>query len=124
MRALQHYTDIVDIKRVLINTHAIDPQVWTEVWDGRAGYLRKASAICITVTPLFISNPIDPLFTAIYTPQALVEYFGTLSKEWALDCLKELLVVNPQVRGRRRGRGGLVGIAHVINLPPEAFPSG
>ena len=28
MRALQHYTDLVDIKRVLINTHAIDPQVW------------------------------------------------------------------------------------------------
>ena len=28
--------------------------------------------------------------------QALVEYFGTLSKEWALECLKELLVVNPQ----------------------------
>ena len=140
MRALQHYTDIVDIKRVLINTHAIDPQVWTEVWDGRA-YLRKPSAIRITVMPLFISTPIDPLFTAIYTPQALVEYFGTLSKEWALDCLKELLVVNPQVRGsaskggagqwgrcrsrgRRRGRGGLVGIAYVINLPPEAFPSG
>ena len=28
--------------------------------------------------------------------QALIEYFGTLSKEWALECLKELLVVNPQ----------------------------
>lgn len=28
--------------------------------------------------------------------QALVEYFGTLSKEWALECLKELLLVNAQ----------------------------
>lgn len=27
-------------------------------------------------------------------PQALVEYFGTLSSDWALDCLKELLVSN------------------------------
>lgn len=53
VRALQHYTELTDIKRVLINTHAIDPQ-------------------------------------------ALVEYFGTLSKEWAIECLKELLVVNPQ----------------------------
>jgi len=26
--------------------------------------------------------------------QALVEFFGTLSKEWALDCMKELLQVN------------------------------
>ena len=45
MRALQHYTDLPDIKRVIVNTHAIDPQ-------------------------------------------QLVEYFGSLSAEWALDCLK------------------------------------
>lgn len=45
MRALQHYTDLTDIKRVVVNTHAIEPQ-------------------------------------------ALVEYFGTLSAEWALECLK------------------------------------
>eukprot|EP00271_Cylindrocystis_brebissonii_P014176 TRINITY_DN35436_c0_g1_i1.p1 TRINITY_DN35436_c0_g1~~TRINITY_DN35436_c0_g1_i1.p1 ORF type:complete len:1694 (-),score=426.59 TRINITY_DN35436_c0_g1_i1:500-5581(-) len=51
MRALQHYTDLPDIKRVVVNTHAIDPQ-------------------------------------------ALVEFYGTLSKEWALDCMKELLLVN------------------------------
>lgn len=45
MRALQHYTDLTDIKRVIVNTHAIDPQ-------------------------------------------QLVEFFGSLSAEWALDCLK------------------------------------
>lgn len=45
MRALQHYTDLPDIKRVIVNTHAIDPQ-------------------------------------------QLVDYFGSLSAEWALDCLK------------------------------------
>ncbi len=33
-------------------------------------------------------------------PQALVEFFGTLSAEWAMDCLKELLVSNPQVGAR------------------------
>ena len=27
-------------------------------------------------------------------PQALLEFFGTLSAEWALDCLRELLVSN------------------------------
>lgn len=47
MRALQHYTDLTDIKRVIVNTHAIDPQ-------------------------------------------QLVEFFGSLSAEWALDCLKVL----------------------------------
>ncbi|KAL3681952.1 hypothetical protein R1sor_024908 [Riccia sorocarpa] len=51
MRALQHYSDLPDIKRVVINTHAIEPQ-------------------------------------------ALVEFFGTLSRDWALDCMKELLLVN------------------------------
>ena len=49
MRALQHYTDLVDIKRVIVNTHAIDPQ-------------------------------------------ALTEFFGSLSAEWALDCLKVRVV--------------------------------
>jgi clathrin heavy chain len=48
MRALQHYSDLTDIKRVIVNAQAIDP------------------------------------------PQ-LVEYFGTLSAEWALDCLRVLL---------------------------------
>ena len=53
MRALQHYTDLSDIKRVIVNTHAIEPA-------------------------------------------ALVEYFGTLSAEWALECLKVLLESNMQ----------------------------
>jgi clathrin heavy chain len=53
---LQHYTDLKDIKRAIVNTHAIDPQ-------------------------------------------AMLEFFGTLSAEWALECLKELLVTNMQVGG-------------------------
>nr|AQQ11752.1 clathrin heavy chain 2 [Chara australis] len=52
-RALEHYTDLMDIKRVVVNTHSI-------------------------------------------SPQALVEYFGTLSREWALECMKEILLVNPR----------------------------
>jgi clathrin heavy chain len=44
MRALQHYTDLSDIKRVVVNTHAIEPQ-------------------------------------------ALVEYFGTLSGGWRRECV-------------------------------------
>ncbi|CAN1259470.1 Clathrin heavy chain 1 [Linum perenne] len=51
IRALQHYAELPDIKRVIVNTHAIEPQ-------------------------------------------ALVEFFGTLSKEWALECMKDLLLVN------------------------------
>ena len=53
MRALQHYTDLADIKRVIVNTHAIEPA-------------------------------------------ALIEFFGTLSAEWAIDCLRVLLDSNQQ----------------------------
>lgn len=53
MRALQHYSDLSDIKRVVVNTQAIDPT-------------------------------------------QLVEYFGTLSAEWAIDCLRVLLESNAQ----------------------------
>ncbi|CAO2817070.1 unnamed protein product [Amaranthus hypochondriacus] len=51
IQALRHYTDLPDIKRVIVNTHAIEPQ-------------------------------------------ALVDFFGTLSREWALECMKDLLLVN------------------------------
>ncbi|KAJ1401185.1 Tetratricopeptide-like helical domain superfamily, partial [Sesbania bispinosa] len=51
VRALQHYTELPDIKRVIVNTHAIEPQ-------------------------------------------PLVEFFGTLSREWALECMKDLLLAN------------------------------
>jgi clathrin heavy chain len=51
MRALQHYTELSDIKRVVVNTHAIEPK-------------------------------------------ALTDFFGTLSREWALECLRELLAGN------------------------------
>ncbi|KAG5522272.1 hypothetical protein RHGRI_034454 [Rhododendron griersonianum] len=51
VRALKHYSELQDIKRVIVNTHAIEPQ-------------------------------------------SLVEFFGTLSKEWALECMKDLLLVN------------------------------
>ena len=75
MRALQHYTDLKDIKRVIVNTHAIDPQ-------------------------------------------ALVEFFGSLSSEWALDCLRvrrrlvplkraPSAVVRSKCKGVHIGRDGL-----------------
>lgn len=53
MRALQHYTELPDIKRVIVNTHAIDPT-------------------------------------------SLTQFFGQLSAEWAIECLKEMLVTNQQ----------------------------
>lgn len=51
MRALQHYSELPDIKRVLVNTHAIEPA-------------------------------------------ALIVFFGTLSADWAVESLRELMATN------------------------------
>lgn len=53
MRALQHYTDLGDITRVVVNARAIDPA-------------------------------------------QLAEFFGSLSAEWALECLRVLLEADPE----------------------------
>lgn len=37
MRALQHYTDLPDIKRVVVNTHAIEPQALVEYFGTLSG---------------------------------------------------------------------------------------
>jgi hypothetical protein len=37
------------------------------------------------------------LLLLLLPPQALTEFFGTLSADWALECLKELLLTNMQV---------------------------
>lgn len=123
MRALQHYTDLSDIKRCIINTHAIDPQVGGE--DGHAGKRcpagtagedgeqnngtiggvpgsgvrfgqerpntrrsREARMHVAKCRGLACSTLADSIFAPRRHAQALVEFFGTLSSDWALECLK------------------------------------
>jgi hypothetical protein len=71
---MQHYSEFPDIKRAIVNTHVIEPQVCR---------LQLFSDIFFYVFP--INN---------FLGQALVEFFGTLSREWALECMKDLLLVN------------------------------
>jgi clathrin heavy chain len=66
---MQHYSELPDIKRVIVNTHAIEPQVCSV-------------QLCLN------------MFFYCFLAQALVEFFGTLSREWALECMKDLLLVN------------------------------
>ena len=48
----------------------------------------------------FVAFSYDQLCSSVVFPinnfvaQALVEFFGTLSREWALECMKDLLLVN------------------------------
>lgn len=93
---LQHYTELPDIKRVIVNTHAIEPQVCS-----------VSTCISYHLPGLCISN-----FTYGYR-QSLVEFFGTLSREWALECMKDLLLVNL--------RGNLQIIVQVTNTFSNFF---
>ena len=74
---MQHYSELPDIKRVIVNTHAIEPQVCRIVVSS---YVGSCSFIVLS--------------TYNFLAQALVEFFGTLSREWALECMKDLLLVN------------------------------
>jgi clathrin heavy chain len=88
---MQHYSELPDIKRVIVNTHAIEPQVC-------------CCELCFICSVIF-------LFINFFFTQALVEFFGTLSREWALECMKDLLLVNL--------RGNLQIVVQVI--PPLRF---
>lgn len=75
---MQHYSELQDVKRVIVNTHAIEPQVWC--------------ALVLWMT--WFLDACDIMSKYVLMIQALVEFFGTLSKEWALECMKDLLLVN------------------------------
>lgn len=75
MFPLQHYSELPDIKRVIVNTHAIEPQV------------------CILKLHFLVLREFE-IGTKDCLFQSLVEFFGTLSREWALECMKDLLLVN------------------------------
>lgn len=64
---------------MIVNTHAIEPQVcvFFSVTCILQGLMR---------TIVLLMN--------LWFLQSLVEFFGTLSREWALECMKDLLVVN------------------------------
>ena len=79
MRALQHYTDLVDIKRVIVNTHAIDPQ-------------------------------------------SLVEFYGSLSAEWALDCLQVCTTRHICILVLRVHDIYSVSVKYICSLAPVCTP--
>lgn len=74
-RALEHYTDLYDIKRAVVHTHLLNPEVARSGADGR-----HADAA--------------PSLTVSSFPQWLVNFFGSLSVEDSLECLRAMLSAN------------------------------
>ncbi len=68
-RALEHYTDLYDIKRAVVHTHLLNPDV-----SDLGKYFSKENLI--------------------FCLKWLVNYFGRLSVDDCLECLKAMLQAN------------------------------
>eukprot|EP00161_Ancyromonas_sigmoides_P018408 TRINITY_DN5085_c0_g2_i9.p1 TRINITY_DN5085_c0_g2~~TRINITY_DN5085_c0_g2_i9.p1 ORF type:complete len:1656 (-),score=901.77 TRINITY_DN5085_c0_g2_i9:282-5249(-) len=82
-RALEHYTELADIKRVLVHTHAMNPEFLVEYF----GKLSRASGLeCLRELlshnlrqNLQISVQIATKYSDNYEPQALIELYESFS---------------------------------------------
>lgn len=82
-RALEHYTDLYDIKRAVVHTHLLNPEVCS---------FYQLNSVELRLSLLW--NPSHPLSDALHPPQWLVNYFGSLSVEDSLECLRAMLSAN------------------------------
>lgn len=82
-RALEHYTDLYDIKRAVVHTHLLNPEVGFTfiviscVFFGLVNRLYSSHSQCVR----------SPF-------QWLVNFFGSLSVEDSLECLRAMLSAN------------------------------
>ena len=84
-RALEHYTDLYDIKRAVVHTHLLNPEV-------RNKKLSKMDESLID----FNLSVCDLLYVSYFclSLQWLVNFFGSLSVEDSLECLRAMLSAN------------------------------
>lgn len=90
-RALEHYTDLYDIKRAVVHTHLLNPEV---------GISHK-SFFFLSLSPSSVSKFFKCILAMtcilIYFSHAfqwLVNFFGSLSVEDSLECLRAMLSAN------------------------------
>lgn len=86
-RALEHYTDLYDIKRAVVHTHLLNPEVALKF------------VILYIFSSHFCIGPVNRLYLSdsqyvSYLLQWLVNFFGSLSVEDSLECLKAMLSAN------------------------------
>lgn len=98
-RALEHFTDLYDIKRAVVHTHLLNPEVFL------VSYLKDGDMIDWYTENVGLNNSnFIPtrfniishvyLFTCYFVLQWLVNYFGSLSVEDSLECLRAMLSAN------------------------------
>lgn len=88
-RALEHYTDLYDIKRAVVHTHLLNPEVrGPQLAVSQFGYHPQ----CVGMFPSSISLFIGVFY--VWSLQWLVNFFGSLSVEDSLECLRAMLSAN------------------------------
>ena len=85
-RALEHYTDLYDIKRAVVHTHLLNPEV-----GHRNVLIGTNNIVHIQVLNIFYNIEIKHL---LFHLQWLVNFFGSLSVEDSLECLRAMLSAN------------------------------
>eukprot|EP00882_Tetradesmus_deserticola_P015388 GHRQ01016395.1.p1 GENE.GHRQ01016395.1~~GHRQ01016395.1.p1 ORF type:complete len:129 (-),score=24.13 GHRQ01016395.1:304-690(-) len=92
-------------------------------WSSWAHLLTPCHALSCVLSPtvflcLDLATAADIIVLVCCRPcvQALTEFFGTLSAEWALECLKELLLTNMQVWANARVHGVICATQHVAGF--------
>lgn len=89
-RALEHYTDLYDIKRAVVHTHLLNPEVgFTYLHSQSVFPSGKCVIACCRLYSLWIN-----FFSPPHNLQWLVNYFGSLSVEDSLECLRAMLSAN------------------------------
>lgn len=89
-RALEHYTDLYDIKRAVVHTHLLNPEVGIS-------HKRFFSSILFLFSFLIFQVYLVMTYILIYLSHAfqwLVNFFGSLSVEDSLECLRAMLSAN------------------------------
>lgn len=78
-RALEHYTDLYDIKRAVVHTHLLNPEVQHGSCPENC-HLKAMKTFLLLMVCCFL--------------QWLVNFFGSLSVEDSLECLRAMLSAN------------------------------
>lgn len=78
-RALEHYTDLYDIKRAVVHTHLLNPEVQHGPCPENC-HLKAMKIFLLLIVCCFL--------------QWLVNFFGSLSVEDSLECLRAMLSAN------------------------------
>lgn len=89
-RALEHYTDLYDIKRAVVHTHLLNPEVGI---SHKRFFFLYLSLFSFLIFQVYLAMTYILIYFS-HAFQWLVNFFGSLSVEDSLECLRAMLSAN------------------------------